>query len=312
MWALFSLVVVLQLTIGCCKVATPYVFIGETVTPGRLPWVVSLYIEKEGGFGASVCGGVLVHESLVLTAAHCLKSAVYATAYLHVLEDSSQLWGGSPAHVVIGGVIHPHYNPTTLENDIGVLRLATPVRATIVPPTIELDATQWRSFEEGTPFVSAGHGLTEDGGLSYTLRQVTLPKVARNTCLKHWLPSVLHDDYCAGPTAGCVAVLCPDTCRGDSGGPLFRNNTVYGLVSRGAWPCGKGEKPGIYTAISEHANFVRKYVPTYEGAHTETVPSWSTEILPANTTGTVRLPATSSSKALGMCSFLYVVCSILL
>ena len=44
---------------------------GETVSPGRWPWIGALY--KDGKF---VCGSTLISAHHVITAAHCIKYVI--------------------------------------------------------------------------------------------------------------------------------------------------------------------------------------------------------------------------------------------
>jgi secreted trypsin-like serine protease len=92
---------------------------GETAGSATWGWAVSLAI----GDGY-LCGGSIIASSWVLTAAHCVKDvlASQVTAY----AGSTRRWAGSQNRVASQIIVHPSYNEDTYENDLALVKLATP------------------------------------------------------------------------------------------------------------------------------------------------------------------------------------------
>ncbi|XP_023038410.1 kallikrein-8 isoform X3 [Piliocolobus tephrosceles] len=59
---------------------------------------------------------------------------------------------------------------------------------------------------------------------------------------------------CAGGSKGA------DTCQGDSGGPLVCNGALQGITSWGSDPCGRSDRPGVYTNICRYLDWIKKTI----------------------------------------------------
>ncbi|EAW71962.1 KLK8 isoform 5 [Pan troglodytes] len=59
---------------------------------------------------------------------------------------------------------------------------------------------------------------------------------------------------CAGSSKGA------DTCQGDSGGPLVCDGALQGITSWGSDPCGRSDKPGVYTNICRYLDWIKKII----------------------------------------------------
>ena len=95
---------------------------GVEATPNQWPWQVALFIDN-----AWFCGGALISENYVLTAAHCADGATYfdIMAGAHNVRESSE-----PNRVEItsfNGWTHPEWDPNTLSNDIALVELPEPI-----------------------------------------------------------------------------------------------------------------------------------------------------------------------------------------
>ncbi|XP_063234616.1 chymotrypsin BI-like [Bacillus rossius redtenbacheri] len=97
---------------------------GTAATQGQFPWQAMLILERSG-----MCGGSLISSEWVLTAAHCM---VGMTSFEITLgsTDRIMLQSGVVSQNARQALVHANYNPEPPTNDIGVLRLASPVTFT--------------------------------------------------------------------------------------------------------------------------------------------------------------------------------------
>uniref|UniRef100_A0A6I8QR46 Peptidase S1 domain-containing protein n=1 Tax=Xenopus tropicalis TaxID=8364 RepID=A0A6I8QR46_XENTR len=114
---------------------------GQNSPPGKWPWMVSIQSPTGKEF-SHLCGGSVLNEIWVLTAAHCFK-LVFGANNLKVLESSVQIRR-------IKEVVQPKaYNPMTEANDITLLRLDKPIVFTdYVQPAYDCYIAGWGVLDE--------------------------------------------------------------------------------------------------------------------------------------------------------------------
>uniref|UniRef100_A0A6I8R911 Acrosin-like n=1 Tax=Xenopus tropicalis TaxID=8364 RepID=A0A6I8R911_XENTR len=220
---------------------------GQNSPPGKWPWMVSIQSPTGKEF-SHLCGGSVLNEIWVLTAAHCFKHLqrlVFGANNLKVLESSVQIRK-------IKEVIQPKaYNPTTEANDITLLRLDKPIVFTdYVQPACF--PTEFANVEKKTDCYIAGWGVLdeESGEPSEILQEARVHQIDSKKCnSKDWYDGAIGEyNLCAGHEKGGI-----DSCQGDSGGPLMcktqksRTYAVVGITSWGSG-CARGKKPGVYTS----------------------------------------------------------------
>ncbi|XP_073459872.1 chymotrypsin-like elastase family member 2A [Aquarana catesbeiana] len=233
---------------------------GEEVVPHSWPWQVSLqYIYYGDGYWYHTCGGTLLNENWVLTAAHCISS--YNT-YRVMLgkHDFSQWESGQKTISVVKLINHPNWDPNWLSggHDISLLKLAEPVEFSDTIQPICLPAPG-RILEQNTGCYVTGWGnLQTNGPAPNTLQQGRLLVVDYNTCTEPdwWGTLVDTNMVCAGGD-GIVS-----SCMGDSGGPLNCQSAqgaweVHGVVSFGSsLGCNYYKKPSVFTRVSDFNSWI--------------------------------------------------------
>ncbi|XP_034165942.2 serine protease 27-like [Pangasianodon hypophthalmus] len=223
---------------------------GGDAALGAWPWQVSI---QSGGF--HFCGGSLIDENWVLSAAHCFQRTLPdVTVNLGMVN----LEGSNPnkqQRSVRTTINHPSYNDINNDNDIALLQLAAPVNFTNYIMPVCLAATN-SDFPPGTNVWVTGWGaISFSGPYPETLQEVQVPIVNNSACANSYGHNIITDNMiCAGLTEGGK-----DSCQGDSGGPLVvKVNTTWvqaGIVSSGH-ECALPRFPGVYTRVSQYQDWI--------------------------------------------------------
>ncbi|KFO35037.1 coagulation factor X [Fukomys damarensis] len=227
---------------------------GQSCGEGECPWQALLVNEDNNGF----CGGTILSEYYVLTAAHCLHQARRFTVRVGE-RDTEQEEGNEMTHEVEVVIKHNKFNTDTYDCDIAVLKLKTPItfRMNVAPACLpQKDWAEAVLMTQKTGIVSGFGRIHEKGRQSSTLKSLEVPYVDRNTCKLSTGFSITQNMFCAGYDA-----KLEDTCQGDSGGPhvtLFKNTYyVTGIVSWGEG-CARKGKFGIYTKVTNFIKWIEK------------------------------------------------------
>jgi trypsin len=158
------------------------------------------------------CGGSLIYEDIVVTAAHC-KGTVGDELMIGIEDLDNDSVG--VARVVTQQIVHPRYFGQGLfglllgllfgaSHDIMLLKLDIPVS---IQPVAW--ATSKTTPSSGETLTVMGFGVTSEGGnfVSRVLRQVDVVAIDDSTCTVN-----RNRDFCAGVPGGGK-----DSCQGDSG-----------------------------------------------------------------------------------------------
>ncbi|WP_437314329.1 DUF1986 domain-containing protein [Sorangium sp. So ce385] len=232
---------------------------GSEALVGEFPWQVQLSIPGYPHW----CGGSVVDNDWVLTASHCVDGLSASDFTVRAgLHQISAPGGSVQTRSVQQIVMHPDYDSWTIENDIALLRLATPLTYTVRVQPVALRSTDPPAL---TSARVSGWGNTFPGsGASDVLMKATLPVQTNATCNNAGtLPLLVRDSMiCAGYVSGTSG-----GCHGDSGGPLVVPSAQFsgGWEQIGVVSWGVGGSCSSYTVFGRVSAFV-PWIHGYTGA----------------------------------------------
>ncbi|XP_071762212.2 granzyme B-like [Centroberyx gerrardi] len=219
-----------------------------------------LYMASVQYNGKHVCGGFLVSEEFVVTAAHCdLKtnakmSVVLGTHNLKRVNKKTMRYN-------VMKYKHPCYEDTEYGNDIMLLKLSRKAKLSETIKTIQLPS-QDEIIKANTKCIVAGWGYIKTGGTAVdNLRVVDVSTIDLDVCQEAW------NQISGGPFTLPANIICAGGyetnkgfCQGDSGGPLVCNGTAVGIVSfnHKVKKCDYPDVPNVYTEISKFLPWIEK------------------------------------------------------
>ncbi|XP_058238259.1 chymotrypsin A-like [Hemibagrus wyckioides] len=214
---------------------------GEEAVPHSWPWQVSL--QDQTGF--HFCGGSLINEWWVVSAAHCNVMTYHRV----VLGEHDRSSNAEPIQIMKVAKVfkHEQYSPLTINNDILLIKLASPAQLDArVSPVCVAESSD--NFSGGMRCVTSGWGLTKYNApdTPALLQQASLPLLTNDDCKRFWGSKITDIMICAGASG-------VSSCMGDSGGPLVcqKDNawTLVGIVSWGSGMCSTST-PAVYARVT--------------------------------------------------------------
>ena len=232
----------------------PFIVGGEEVDPACPNCKYDFMVSLQTNSGYHFCGGALVREDWVITAAHCVQgdspSQVKVKIGLHNVNGTQ----GSITRSVNQIIIHPSYSSWSLNNDYAILQLSQPI-TNFEPIQLVTDTSH---DEEPVMATTMGWGATQSGGWgSNILLEVDVP--IDDSCGNYSNSDITNNMVCAGFNTGGY-----DSCQGDSGGPLIMTNSdgeyeLIGIVSWG-YGCAEPGYPGVYAKVHSRLDWFFSYI----------------------------------------------------
>ncbi|MEU2617581.1 trypsin-like serine protease [Streptomyces sp. NPDC007157] len=251
---------------------SPKIIGGGTTTISSAPWMAQLwYYDDKGTTSTSddvgfFCGGSVISPTKILTAAHCVKGYKWSTTDSAVVtgtaslptsnaDGTANLHGGT-----VTGVLrqwnHASYTVSTHgvpNNDVAVLTLAAPVKATPIRLTTNTDTASYKANTSAKVYGWGRTSSTSDD-ISETLKTATLPVQSDTACTSAYGSDFVKGHMvCAGKPATGSDTGTTSACNGDSGGPLVVGGRIVGVVSWGVDDC---VAKGAYSVFTKASTYV--------------------------------------------------------
>ncbi|XP_050313819.1 chymotrypsin-2-like [Anthonomus grandis grandis] len=199
---------------------------GKRVSIEDYPYQVALFkkevINDKFTFG---CGGSIISQKYILTAAHCVsfkgENIPAEHIFLMVGKSSVANFDEQSAFKSNKIIVHPNYKSTSVTSDIAIINLKDPIKySSRIKPIRLPNQNALDSSYYGKIAVATGYGLLYNNTKTTDLHAVnlTMPKSRGLHCDA--------TDICIPPQENQRGI-----CSDDSGGPLVINGVQYGIIS---------------------------------------------------------------------------------
>uniref|UniRef100_A0A3Q2CJ35 trypsin n=1 Tax=Cyprinodon variegatus TaxID=28743 RepID=A0A3Q2CJ35_CYPVA len=201
-----------------------------------VPYQVSLFT------GYNYCGGILLSDEWVLSAAHSHVHLLSLDIFQIMTTDFFLLYE------MTNFIRHPDYNSRTQDSDIMLIKLSQPailnnyVRPAVLPS---------KCGSAGIMCQISGWGNIRPSDEGYKLQCLEVPLLSDDTCYNAYPFQITENMICAGYLEGGK-----DSCQGDSGGPMVCQGELQGVVSWGHG-CAQRNKPGVYTKVCNYVSWIK-------------------------------------------------------
>ncbi|MGF1768593.1 serine protease [Enterovibrio makurazakiensis] len=326
-------------TVSAEGVKEPRIVSGSFASIESTPWQVFLDIgNSQTGYFA--CGGIIISDQYVLTAAHCIEG--FSAADVRVFAGFEQLSYAGSGISVSKVIAYPDYDNERFTGDIALVKLSGKLPTNTQPIKLLLPARQSeldQEFENAAldNLYVSGWGATFTGGkINAALLKTTMNGVSDNQC--YWT----NDNNGVGPVNSELsnAYICADksytagVCSGDSGGPLVwqdKNHAgdadlgyrAVGIVSFSSskFGCGSVNSEDAFTQISSYHDWINLNM---DGGYSEPSPTFSVDIFdpaynynpdadnpikpvyPSDADSILPTPSSGGGGSIGWLSFVFV------
>lgn len=223
---------------------------GQAAQKNEYPWQVALV---RTGSNSPFCGGTLLSDRTVITAAHCATDV--SRFQVVVGEHDIRAGDGEQRISPASWTSHPNYNTNTQDNDFAIIQLASPVIFTTAVSPVCLPSSSG-TFSGNTATVTGWGTLSSGGSQPNILQEVDVTVASNSQC-------ITGTAYSSGEITSnmlCASAGGKDSCQGDSGGPLVTEEggafSLIGVVSWG-YGCAQANAPGVYSRVTAQKDWIQ-------------------------------------------------------
>ncbi|XP_037721352.1 serine protease 1-like [Drosophila subpulchrella] len=223
---------------------------GHNAVVNQFPYQVGLSFTASSG--SWWCGGSIIGNTWVLTAAHCTSGASSVVIYYGAtVRTSPQFTYTVPSS---NWIQHANYISLTVRNDISLIKTpAAPFSAAINKIALPAIASSYSTYV-GQTAVASGWGRISDEATTVTshLQYTDLTVIENSVCQKSFNSLIV--------TSKVICVATPkgtSTCQGDSGGPLALDGVLIGITSFGSPDGCQVDEPAAFTRVTSYLDWIK-------------------------------------------------------
>lgn len=260
------------------RAGEPAIILGSPAAEGEIPFQAFLVSSRNNSNGGGLCGGSLIRDMWILTAAHCVVNTDRTQVNMGSVNKQSMTY----SEYSYQRIVHEGYNPSLLHNDVALVKLPiSPMGARISPVALPpanlgnlagIDIAILRrqgvaglprfSLISGETVRASGFGRTSNTGPPPDiLYKVNLTSITNSQCRRSYNPLLIIGSTLCATFSNQQG---ESTCQGDSGGPLTYNNGngtylvgVTSFVSSAG--CDSGSPSG-YARVTSFLNWIEQNI----------------------------------------------------
>ena len=237
---------------------------GKPASANEYPWMAAMI---PFGGGNIFCGASIISNSWILTAAHCFKVFTKPSEINVVVGDHDLTVSYYESYFEVEQIIlHPEYDEPTINNDIALMKLKTPITfgEGIASVCLPFDFTVEQFIGEELHTIGWGD-LSEGGSDTLELQELTVSIISDAECAKSYSNGFKLCYECEifylTDKMFCAYKPGSGLCQGDSGGPstveVSGKHIQLGIASFSAG-CARLGKPGVYTNLPPFMDWIKQ------------------------------------------------------